>query len=130
MLDAREPDLLHAADAAAAVLEGHRLQSFGSDLLEPAFAVDAGEGYHWAVAVDTDGETVFSMKVINDESQILLIALTPYGDAVFNHRKMPLLLAELDRLPAACGGDWVPQARELCQVVERGTHLYLWFIGD
>ncbi|MGW7356238.1 hypothetical protein ACWGI0_06080 [Streptomyces sp. NPDC054802] len=60
----------------------------------------------------------------------MLIALTPYGDAVFNHRQMPLLLAELDRLPAACGGDWVARARELCQVVERGTHLYLWFIGD
>ncbi|MET7669497.1 hypothetical protein [Micromonospora luteifusca] len=43
---------------------------------------------------------------------------------------MPLLLTELDRLPAVFGGDWVGQARQLCQVVERGTHLYLWFIGD
>ncbi|MFD4973458.1 hypothetical protein [Streptomyces sp. NPDC058424] len=60
----------------------------------------------------------------------MLSALTPYGDAVFNHRQVPLLLAELDRLPAACGGDWVGQARELCQVVERGTHRYLWFVGD
>jgi hypothetical protein len=60
----------------------------------------------------------------------MLWALTPYGDAVFNQRQMPLLLAELDRLPAACDGDWVAQARELCQVVERGLHLYLWFIGD
>ena len=60
----------------------------------------------------------------------MLWALTPYGDAMFNQRQMPLLLAELDRLPAACGGDWVAQARELCQLVERGLHLYLWFIGD
>ncbi|WP_206337083.1 MULTISPECIES: hypothetical protein [Streptomyces] len=60
----------------------------------------------------------------------MLCALTPYGDAVFNQRQMPLLLAELDRLPAACGGEWVAQARELCQVVERGSHLYLWFLGD
>jgi hypothetical protein len=60
----------------------------------------------------------------------MLFALTPYGDAVFNQRQMPLLLAELDRLPAACDGEWVAQARELCQVVERGLHLYLWFIGD
>ncbi|GAA3639478.1 hypothetical protein GCM10022267_27420 [Lentzea roselyniae] len=60
----------------------------------------------------------------------MLRALTPYGDAMFNERQMPLLLAELDRLPAACGGDWVAQARELCHVVERGLHLYLWFIGD
>ncbi|MEU6974057.1 hypothetical protein AB0A71_41350 [Kitasatospora aureofaciens] len=60
----------------------------------------------------------------------MLSALTPYGDAVFNRRQVPLLLAELDRLPAACGGEWVGQARELCQVVERGTHRYLWFVGD
>lgn len=60
----------------------------------------------------------------------MLWALTPYGDAVFNQRQVPLLLSELDRLPAACGGDWVGQARELCQVVQRGMHLYLWFIGD
>ncbi|MET9384334.1 hypothetical protein ABZY09_25505 [Streptomyces sp. NPDC002928] len=60
----------------------------------------------------------------------MLWALTPYGDAVFNQRQMPLLLAELDRLPTDLGGDWVEQARELCQVVERGLHLYLWFIGD
>ena len=60
----------------------------------------------------------------------MLWALIPYGDAVFNQRQVPLLLAELDRLPAACRGDWVGQARELCQVVERGTHRYLWFVGD
>ncbi|MEE1744295.1 hypothetical protein ACFYNF_32225 [Streptomyces sp. NPDC006641] len=60
----------------------------------------------------------------------MLRALTPYGDAMFNQRQLPLLLVELGRLPAACGGDWVVQARELCQVVEHGSHLYLWFIGD
>ncbi|MFF2847203.1 hypothetical protein ACFVT5_12795 [Streptomyces sp. NPDC058001] len=49
---------------------------------------------------------------------------------MFNQPQRPPLLAEFDRLPAACGGDWVAQARELCQVVQRGTHLYLWFIGD
>ncbi|MFE9410579.1 hypothetical protein ACFYN0_17580 [Streptomyces sp. NPDC006704] len=60
----------------------------------------------------------------------MLFALTPYGDAVFNKRQMPTLLAELDRLPTAFGGEWVAQARELCQVVECGQHLYLWFLGD
>ncbi|MEU1171773.1 hypothetical protein [Streptomyces microflavus] len=60
----------------------------------------------------------------------MLWGLIPYGDAVFNHRQVSLLLAELDRLPAACGGDWVEQARELCQVVEQGSHRYLWFVGD
>ncbi|UQA97185.1 IS110 family RNA-guided transposase [Streptomyces halobius] len=33
--------------------------------------VDAGKGHHWAVAVNADGETVFSRKVVNDESEIL-----------------------------------------------------------
>ncbi|WP_286260281.1 hypothetical protein [Streptomyces graminofaciens] len=60
----------------------------------------------------------------------MLTALMPDGDAVFNRRQVPLLLAELDRLPAACGGDWVGQARELCQVVEQRVHRYLWFVGD
>ncbi|QKV91270.1 IS110 family transposase [Streptomyces sp. NA02950] len=35
--------------------------------------IDAGKGHHWAVAVDADGETLFSTKVINDESQILAL---------------------------------------------------------
>ncbi|GHE34876.1 IS110 family transposase [Streptomyces capitiformicae] len=35
--------------------------------------IDAGKGHHWAVAVDADGETLFSTKVINDEAQILLL---------------------------------------------------------
>ncbi|UQA96810.1 IS110 family RNA-guided transposase [Streptomyces halobius] len=38
--------------------------------------IDAGKGHHWAVAVNAEGETVFSRKVINDETAILeLIAL-------------------------------------------------------
>jgi hypothetical protein len=60
----------------------------------------------------------------------MLWALMPYGDAVFNQRQVPLLVAELDRLPADLGGTWVAQALDLCQIVERGLHLYLWFIGD
>ncbi|WP_369174611.1 IS110 family transposase [Streptomyces sp. R28] len=38
--------------------------------------IDAGKGHHWAVAVDTDGETLFSTKVINDEAQILTLIET------------------------------------------------------
>ncbi|MFD6420530.1 hypothetical protein [Streptomyces sp. NPDC060198] len=60
----------------------------------------------------------------------MLAALTPYGDAVFNGRQVPLLTAELDRMPAAWGGDWVEQARAMCRIVEAGSHLYLWFVGD
>jgi transposase len=38
--------------------------------------IDAGKGPHWAVAVDADGETLFSTKVINDEAQILTLIHT------------------------------------------------------
>ncbi|MYT19947.1 IS110 family transposase [Streptomyces sp. SID7760] len=38
--------------------------------------VDAGKGHHWAVALDADGETLFSTKVINDETQILMLIET------------------------------------------------------
>lgn len=38
--------------------------------------IDAGKGHHWAVAVDADGETLFSTKVINDEAQILALIET------------------------------------------------------
>lgn len=80
----------------------------------------ARAGVEWTAAFATLDPKEFPM----------LWALTPYGDAVFNQRQMPLLLAELDRLPAACAGEWVAQVRELCRVVDRGLHLYLWFVGD
>jgi transposase len=38
--------------------------------------IDAGKGHHWAVAIDADGETLFSTKVINDEAQILTLIET------------------------------------------------------
>ncbi|RPK37695.1 IS110 family transposase [Streptomyces sp. ADI93-02] len=38
--------------------------------------IDAGKGHHWAVAVDADGETLFSTKVINGEAQILALVET------------------------------------------------------
>ncbi|MGX6739057.1 hypothetical protein [Streptomyces peucetius] len=55
--------------------------------------------------------------------------MVAYGDAVFHRCQVPLLLAEFDGLPAACGGDRVGQARELCEVVEQRVHRYLWFVG-
>ncbi|QES52833.1 hypothetical protein DEJ50_32950 [Streptomyces venezuelae] len=60
----------------------------------------------------------------------MLGALDPYGDAVFNHRQVPTLLAELDRLPAERGGEWVAEVRALCEVALQGVHRYLLFIGD
>ncbi|MFJ9774402.1 hypothetical protein ACIRVF_24730 [Kitasatospora sp. NPDC101157] len=80
----------------------------------------AGAGVQWTAAFAELDPTLFPM----------LFALTPCGDAVFNRRQLPLLLAELDWLPDACGGEWVEQARALCGVVERAPHRYLWFVGD
>ncbi|MFI5766923.1 IS110 family transposase [Streptomyces sp. NPDC051563] len=38
--------------------------------------IDAGKGHHWAVALDAEGDLLFSTKVINDESQILTLIET------------------------------------------------------
>lgn len=60
----------------------------------------------------------------------MLWALTPYGDTVFNQRQVPLLLAELDRLPAPVVviGSGRPAS---CAGSSSGeTHLYLWFVSD
>ena len=80
----------------------------------------ADGGVEWVGAFAALDPTVFPM----------LWALDPYGDAVFNHRQVPMLLAELDRPPAVLDGDWVHKACELCQVVDRETQRYLWFVGD
>ncbi|MEN1891271.1 IS110 family transposase [Streptomyces mirabilis] len=38
--------------------------------------IDAGKGHHWAVAVNADGDRVFSQKVLNDEDEILELIAT------------------------------------------------------
>lgn len=38
--------------------------------------IDVGKGHHWAVAVDANGQTVLSRKVINDEAEILHLIST------------------------------------------------------
>lgn len=39
--------------------------------LETWVGIDAGKGHHWATAVDETGATVWSKKIVNDESAIL-----------------------------------------------------------
>ena len=61
----------------------------------------------------------------------MLTGLCAYLDTVFNQRQIPLLLAELDQLPAAL----IPEparaeVRRFSTVVMEGQHLYLWFCGD
>ncbi|MFV0138151.1 IS110 family transposase [Streptomyces sp. HMX87] len=64
--------------------------------------IDAGKGHHWAVAVNAEGETVFSRKVVNDETEILqlIAAACETGDEVrwavdISGRACTLLLALL-----------------------------------
>lgn len=64
--------------------------------------IDAGKGHHWAVAVNAEGETVFSRKVVNDETEILQLisAACETGDEVrwavdISGRASTLLLALL-----------------------------------
>lgn len=71
-----------------------------------------------------------TLACLDQEAFPMLGALDPYGDAVFNHRQVPALLRELDQLPAERGGDWVDEARTLCDLVLKGAHRYLLFIGD
>jgi hypothetical protein len=80
----------------------------------------AGCGLPWEVTLAGLDRTAFP----------LLGALDPYGDAVFNHRQVPALLAELDVLPESSGGPWVGEVRALCELVLRRTHHDILFIGD
>ena len=61
----------------------------------------------------------------------MLAGLCAYLDTIFNQRQIPMLLADLERLPAGV----IPEPasaeiRRLAAVVEEGQHLYLWFCGD
>lgn len=38
--------------------------------------IDVGKGYHWAVAINSAGEAVFSRKIPNDETEILKLIAT------------------------------------------------------
>jgi hypothetical protein len=80
----------------------------------------AGCGLPWETALGGLDQAAFPM----------LGALDPYGDAVFNHRQIPALLGELDRLPIEHGGAWVAEVRALCEVALRKPHHYILFIGD
>lgn len=61
----------------------------------------------------------------------MVAGLCAYLDTVFNQRQIPILLAELERLPTGL----IPEParaeiRRLAALVEEGQHLYLWFCGD
>jgi hypothetical protein len=83
--------------------------------------VASSRGFEWTQdLIDLDA-AVFPM----------LAGLCAYLDTVFNQRQIPILLAELERVPVGL----IPESaraevRRLAALVEAGQHLYLWFCGD
>ncbi|MCX5554457.1 hypothetical protein [Streptomyces sp. NBC_00038] len=66
-----------------------------------------------------------------DRAQFPMLAgLCPYADTVFNSWQRPMLLEELDQLPAERSGPWVDRVRAMCRTAEEGSHRYVWFVGD
>jgi hypothetical protein len=83
--------------------------------------VASSHGFDWTQELIDLDAAVFPMFAV----------LCAYLDTVFNRRQIPILLAELDRLPAGLIPDLArPEVRRLATLVEEGQHLYLWFCGD
>ncbi|MEV4347959.1 hypothetical protein AB0J83_26180 [Actinoplanes sp. NPDC049596] len=83
--------------------------------------VARARGFEWTQEVIDLDPAVFPM----------LAGLCAYLDTIFNQRQIPILLAELERLPAGS----IPESaradvNRLAALVEKGQHLYLWFCGD
>lgn len=61
----------------------------------------------------------------------MLAGLCAYLDTVFNERQIPMLLAELERLPTGLIPEpALAEIRRFATLVQEGQHLYLWFLGD
>jgi hypothetical protein len=70
---------------------------------------------------------------LDDESYQCLRFIDWYGDTVFNHLQMDQLIEELARVAEQSPPDarsLLDQVRRLAVRCKRGTHLYLWFVGD
>ena len=83
--------------------------------------VASSRGFEWTQELISLDPTAFPM----------LAGLCAHLDTVFNQRQIPILLAELEQLPAGL----VPEparaeVRRFSTVVMEGRHLYLWFCGD
>lgn len=58
--------------------------------------------------------------------------LLPFADTMFNSRQTVRLRQEITdpSLRELLGDDAAEEIDRLCQHVESGSHLYLWFLGD
>lgn len=59
-------------------------------------------------------------------------SLLPYADAMFNSRQTVRLRQEIadESVRELLGSEAASEIERLCQQVESGQHLYLWFLGD
>ncbi|MFD6447328.1 hypothetical protein ACFWEJ_19625 [Promicromonospora sp. NPDC060204] len=68
-----------------------------------------------------------------DEGEFPFLAgLLPYADTMFNSRQASWLRREVSDplVRQIVGRESAAEIEELCQQVESGSHLYLWFVGD
>jgi hypothetical protein len=107
------------------ILRLRRLLLWSSDRL--AGARDSGRvlasagGFEWTQDLIDLDRSVYPM----------LAGLCAFLDTVFNQRQVPMLLAELERLPSGViPAAAVAEIRRFAAMVEKGQHRYLWFVGD
>ncbi|RBQ20715.1 hypothetical protein DP939_06435 [Spongiactinospora rosea] len=72
------------------------------------------------------------LQRIDEDSFPFLGSLLPYADTMFNSRQVVRLLREIadPSVRRILGHEVVEEIERLCAQVERGTLLYLWFLGD
>jgi hypothetical protein len=73
-----------------------------------------------------------TLQHVNADRFPFLGSLLPFADTMFNSRQTVRLRQEIaDRsVQELLGQDAAAEIEGLCQRVERGSHLYLWFLGD
>jgi hypothetical protein len=69
---------------------------------------------------------------LDPENFPCLSGLLPYADTIFNERQTERLRRELSdqHVRTVIGEDAAVEAERLSREVEKGSHLYLWFVGD
>lgn len=73
-----------------------------------------------------------ALAQIDREKFPCLGGLLPYADTMFNGRQVERLRMEVasQSVREILGEETAVEIETLCQQVENGSHLYLWFLGD
>ncbi|MFE9743585.1 hypothetical protein ACFYOT_01635 [Saccharothrix saharensis] len=73
-----------------------------------------------------------TVQQIDAEKFPFLTSLLPYADTMFNSLQAERLRREVadPNVREVIGQDTALEIEELCLQVEKGSHLYLWFLGD